>query len=276
VVNGISAGTGFITYTLSATGCKQDTSIIVTGLPAAGIITGPGSLCTGTAITLGDTIAGGVWSSGGLLTTVSGGVVNGLLTGSDTITYSVTNFCGTTIAIKAITIDPVPVAGMITGVDSLCVGNVAALADADAGGTWTSSNINATISTSGVVSGINAGMDTIMYTVSNSWCSASTDFVVKIIPLDQCLSLSVAPGLVSVSDEWKVWPNPATGEITISTGRRGILSLLNIQGQLILKFQVKEGDNNISLPADLSDGAYLLELLSDDGVRSITKLVVTK
>ncbi len=89
IVTGIAAGTGYVTYTLSSTGCKVDTTVVVYTMPAA--ITGPASLFLGSPITLSDAVAGGTWSSSTLLVATVGlttGRVTGISVGSVTITYN--------------------------------------------------------------------------------------------------------------------------------------------------------------------------------------------
>ena len=104
VVTGIAGGTGYITYTLSSTGCKVDTSEIVYSMP--GVITGASSLFLGTPITLSDAVTGGIWSSSNTLvaTVVAGtGHVTGISVGAVTITYATGGICPVT---KHLTVMP--------------------------------------------------------------------------------------------------------------------------------------------------------------------------
>lgn len=72
------------------------TMIIETGPPnSEGLdVTGPDSVCKGDTITLAGTVAGGAWSSGNTNVSVAAGMVTGLLEGVDTISYTLTNACG--------------------------------------------------------------------------------------------------------------------------------------------------------------------------------------
>lgn len=81
-------------------GSAYDTTTIyvtVVGAPQAGTITGIDSVCPGLTKTLIDTVSGGVWSTGNstVATVSAAGVVTGLTPGTATITYTVTNECGT-------------------------------------------------------------------------------------------------------------------------------------------------------------------------------------
>ena len=57
-------------------------------------------------------------------------------------------------------------AGTITGLSSVCIGSNITLADAISGGVWSASNAHATVS-SGIVTGVSHGFDTVKYTVTN-------------------------------------------------------------------------------------------------------------
>jgi len=164
VVTGVSTGTPFITYTLTATGCVANKTISVNA--NGGTITGSPSVCAGTTTQLTDSIPGGTWSASNNKATVINGLVTGITTGIDTITYSVTNTCGTAATTKIITINTVPTAGTIIGPNSVCIGSTITLTDAITGGIWSASNTNATV-VNGFVTGIAAGTDNIMYSVTN-------------------------------------------------------------------------------------------------------------
>ena len=158
--------------TCSNTGTSQ---ITVNPLPNAGTITGPDNVCPGAFITLSDNVSGGVWSSSNSSANVSpAGVVTGVSAGADTISYAVTNSCGTAVTTFTITTNPLADAGVITGPASVCAGGAPiSLTESVSGGIWSTSNTNATISSTGNVTGISAGTDIISYTVTNI-CNTAT------------------------------------------------------------------------------------------------------
>ena len=172
VINGLTAGMDTLVYKVTSMYCGSDSvyaAVTVVAQPNAGSITGTLSLCVGHTDTLFDVQAGGTWSSANAaVATVSGGLVGGVAPGTDSIVYTVTNYCGTAATTKVVTVNTLPSAGTITGNDTVCSGATLTLHDAIAGGIWTAANGNLTISTGGAVTGVTPWMlDTVNYTVTN-------------------------------------------------------------------------------------------------------------
>ena len=171
-------------------------NVTVNPFPTVAAITGTPSVCVGTTTALADATMGGTWSSSNANTTVnSSGVVTGVTVGSSTISYAVTNSCGTTTVVAGVTISDLPSVAAITGTNSVCVGATTALANATGGGTWSSSNANATVNSSGVVTGVTAGSSTISYAVSNS-CGTTT--VTTDVTISDLPSVAAITGTTSV------------------------------------------------------------------------------
>jgi uncharacterized protein YjdB len=192
VISGVAAGTATISYTVSnGTGCSSTATrnITVNALPIVAASAGATSVCLGSAITLTNATASGVWSSSntsiatvsaaGLVTPVSAGVVNILYSVSDV------NSC-VAIATKSITVNSLPTVAAITGTTNICLGAMSTLSNTTLGGTWTSSNTSvATItSTTGVVNALMAGTSSITYTFTNgNGCTSSSSTTITIVPL---------------------------------------------------------------------------------------------
>ena len=175
VVTGVANGTVPISYTVS-TSCGSGSAVKIVNVMSPGgdpgIIVGINAVCVGSAITLTDTVAGGIWATSNDNAILLGpGIVSGVTPGIDSIFYVVTNMCGTNEARKIITINPSPVVPAITGPTSQCVGTNMTLADGLSGGIWTSSDATvATVNlTTGIVTGTGAGIATLSYTVTNSF-----------------------------------------------------------------------------------------------------------
>ena len=173
-VTGISAGTATIIYT--AAGCS---SITVVTIYSTANINGPSVVCQGSTITLTDATAGVGWSSSntGVATIDASGNVFGVSGGTTIITATSPLGCTAT---TVITVNPLP-AG-ITGNTDICIGLINCLTDADAGGTWSSSNSTvASVNATGCVTGSNVGNATITYTLATG-CLITTPVTVNPLP----------------------------------------------------------------------------------------------
>jgi uncharacterized protein YjdB len=228
-----------INYRVISGGCSGTASVTVTvdAAPNAGIISGALSVCSGIAgsVTLtssGD--AGGVWSSSnpGMANVGSAtGVVTGHGAGTATISYTVTNTCGTsTPATAVVTVNPLPNPGTIAQLN-VCVGATAPeVSSGDAGGVWTSSTpaIGTIDPSTGLVGGISAGSTLITYTVTTlAGCSA---MVVNTVNVQVAVSVAAITGTpdmcqgagVTLSDAtpggaW-VSDNTSIATVGVSTG----------------------------------------------------------
>ncbi len=188
VVSGITAGSATITYNITNYCGSMDSlfSITVNPLPVVSPITGTTTFCEGSTSTLADAASGGVWSStdASIASVDAAGIVTGVAPGSATISYTVTNSCGVIAATAAVTINPLPVAGTITGPASVCVAASITLSDASAGGTWTTSSAGiASVDAAGTVTGISGGTADITYTVTNGCGTAFTSVNITVNPL---------------------------------------------------------------------------------------------
>jgi len=268
-VAGVSAGVDTIKYTVTNS-CGTATatfSITVNAVATAGTISGPSSVCAGATITLTDATGGGSWSATNANATVAGGVVTGATAGIDTIDYAVTNGCGTVTATATVTVNPSPSAGTITGTDSLCIGKHDTLTDATAGGLWGASNGKASVSVTGVVTGVAAGMDTITYKVTAAGCTGTASLVVKVN------SCGVGIENVSLSAMLNVYPNPAMDELNIeNAGIGSVIKLFSISGTQVYSGVISSDKQTINIRS-LPPGAYILQLTDVNGDRN-TKMVM--
>jgi uncharacterized protein YjdB len=183
LITGISPGVDTIKYTVTnPCGTASTTKVITVGaFLTAGSISGGSTMCPGGTVSLTDLAPGGTWSTATGNTSVgTTGIVHGILPGVDTINYTVTSSCGSATATHPVTVNATPDAGTITGPSTVCTGTVTGYTESSTGGTWAMSNSHATINTSGSLTAVSAGTDTIKYTVSNSCGTASTTLPVTI------------------------------------------------------------------------------------------------
>jgi hypothetical protein len=72
---------------------------------------------------------------------------------------------------------------------------------------------------------------------------------------------------MTANDSWKIYPNPASENITvelpISTGKSS-LRLYEITGRLIQEKQLQVGTNSFSI-TELPTGVYLAEVVNENG-----------
>lgn len=186
-VGGVTVGAATISYAVSnACGTAYATKpMTIVTTPSAGILSGSSTVCVGSVTTLTPTVSGGTWTSGatGTATVNTSGGVTGVSAGNVNITYTVSNTCGSNNVVKAMTVNPLPVAGTISGGSSLCPGTSISLSTTGSGGTWSSSNTAlATVDGSGNVYAIAAGPVTISYSVTNSCGTANATHPVTVNP----------------------------------------------------------------------------------------------
>ncbi len=185
MVTPVSLGTATITY-VAANGCGTNATtraINVSNMAFAGTISAATTnVCLGSSITLTDSIAGGTWATSNALATVTAGIVTGIGLGSSTISYTVTNACGTAVTTKAVTINPLPFAGTISVPALLCVGASLPITATGTGGALSITNAHASL-TGTVITGVSAGQDTIVYTTANSCGTAIAHKPLNVNPL---------------------------------------------------------------------------------------------
>ncbi|MDR6845224.1 T9SS sorting signal type C domain-containing protein [Flavobacterium granuli] len=132
------------------------------------------------------TPSGGTWlivNGTGSASITPAGVVTGLTAGTATVEYKYTNGGGCTdIAIQSITINALP---SITGASAVCVGLTTTLTGSgtpDATAPWTSATAAvATVSNTGVVTGVGSGTSVITYKNSNG-CTKTVTVTVNALP----------------------------------------------------------------------------------------------
>ena len=180
IVSGINTGTTQIIYTLVSTGCSTSITSTVNPIPAA--ITGITPVCSGGAtITLFDTTPLGDWTTGNAAIATADaatGMITGVSTGTTPVTYTITT-TGCFIT-NNITVLPIPTP--ISGPTGVCeAGSTITLTDATPG-TWSiTPTSTASISTTGLVTGINAGAAVVTYTGTNN-CFVTYPVTVNPLP----------------------------------------------------------------------------------------------
>jgi hypothetical protein len=253
------------------------TTIYVTVIPFpdAGFITGTDSVCAGAAVTYTNGVPGGVWSASNATAAVGSGtgIVVGMTMGTDTIRYIVTTGCGpgSDTATKTIRIDSIPTAGVITGIDSVCVGVTLTLSDTVASGVWSSSNTAiAIVGTSGVVVGLIAGTAIISYSVTSIYgCTGTAWIPLKIKSYAACHVKTPFPTAIGTERRVTVFPNPVRDELTLSADADAYQSftITNSMGQQFIKRQPLDGTQTTIDVRVLPAGMYYISFRGEYWVR---------
>ena len=212
-VTGRSQGTVSISY-LFVNSCGSSVTVdTITVENPATAITGMDSVGVGMMTTLTDSATGGFWtSSNSAIAAVDSatGMVMGMSVGTATISYTVTNTCGTNTVVITMNVGTAPLAGTISGGDTVCMGSTLALMPSVAGGVWSVVNANASVSDTGLVTGIVGGtMDTVIYTVSNAFGTNSVSYPVYV---NQAPAITITgPTSIVVGSAYTVTATPAGG-----------------------------------------------------------------
>ena len=213
-VTGIAGGSTSITFT--ANGCSSASaikSIFVKTPPSPGTLTVSNTLCVGTSAILSSTVTGGVWNIGGATSvSLSYDTLTGISIGNVTVTYSVTNSCGTDTATAIASILGIP--SIITGGDSVCAMAHDSLFNSTFGGTWTSSSTTtASVDAStGVVYGVAAGTVTISYSTS---CGT---------PATMMVTVNALPDAGTITGDSMVCAGAAFSVASTTTGGTWVMS----------------------------------------------------
>jgi NHL repeat len=194
---------------------------VVPQLVVGGVINGPSFVCVGDTITLTDSLPGGTWSISNLNAIVKDGIVTGESPGTDSIRYTIYSVCGTVMASKLITIYALPYVGGITGQGELCIGSVIFLSDTISGGIWTVSNTAALISTSGAVTGLSPGFDTVSFRVHDAFCENVATKVIKVDPLPAA-AITLADTAICLGTTATITGTPDGGIWKLSNAKAGI------------------------------------------------------
>jgi len=192
LITGTGAGTAYVHYVVGP-GCYASTVVTVIGTPAIDSITGSSTVCIGGTATYASTTGSGVWStsSSAIATITAGGVLTGVSGGTVIVSYSVTGTCDTGVRTLPVTISGSTITGSITGTTTVASGFTTALYNSVSGGTWSSINpAVATISSTGVVTGVAVGTAVISYAVTGCSGLAYATTTITVTAAD-CISGNV-------------------------------------------------------------------------------------
>lgn len=231
--SGVMNGLLYVAGGFNAAGVAQNTTYVYTpttntwsALPALPTACGsaPGAVANGSLyvfggyngssyITTNESYTPSSWSSSNtLVATVNDtGLVTGVAGGTTIIEYSVGGEC-TSSATHVVT-----VLAPITGLTAVCVNSTIRLSDVTAGGTWSSSNTNAIVNTSGVVTGEFAGTVIITYSAVTSFVTYALTINANPSPISGTASLCAFSSVTLSDVDAGTWSSGATSVATVGS-----------------------------------------------------------
>lgn len=180
-----TVGTYTVSYTSPGAPCNSTSTFDITINPLPVVVVPNASMCVGGSAVLNASGADTyTWSPGASLSATTGSSVTA--TPATTTVYTITGTITATGCVGSttatVTVNPLPTIG---GTLNACIGNTSQLtgsATANASTPWVSSNTAvATVSSTGLVTGVSAGTTTITYTNSNG-CQVTATFTVNPLP----------------------------------------------------------------------------------------------
>jgi subtilisin-like proprotein convertase family protein/uncharacterized protein YjdB len=189
-----------VTGTLSNCSTTSATAATVTTNPLPAVTSGLATLCEGLSYNLNNADAGGTWTSSNTSVATIGsatGAVAALVPGTATISYTFTG-TGCTRE-KVVTVNSVP--APIVGTTSVCEAAATTLTNATPGGSWVSGStfVATADASSGVVSGVGAGLSVITYLLPTG-CVSTVQATVNPVPVN-----TVTPTSVTICDGGNTW-----------------------------------------------------------------------
>lgn len=181
-------GTDSFRIRISDGGLTSSTLILVTvsPTPVAGVISGVTHVCPmlRTTFTTSGT-SGGTWSTSNASLAYADGTGPGVIfhtgAGVVTISYTVSNACGTSVATKLDTVLALPVMSTIVGSPTIAIGASVAFTATPSGGVWAISSATvATVTTAGSVRGNGAGTASVFYSLTNTCGTTSAVYDITV------------------------------------------------------------------------------------------------
>jgi hypothetical protein len=270
VVTGLSAGTVTVVYSVTGSGnCVRTVSRLITvnTLPDVSPIIGWDNIaCIGGAQpSFSNETPFGVWSviNGTGTANVYGGIVTGLTPGTVTLVYTVTSSGCSRSVTKPLTVTALPVIAAITGgSNTVSINEITpAFTNLTPAGVWSVINETGTasITPTGVVTGLTPGIVTIVYTVTTGGCKSSVTSsltiigpcnsivgTIKTLPLSPSANsnttFSLATTATGLRYAWILYGSDNTTEILKSTAVQ-VSQIFSAPGNYRVKLIVTDATN---------------------------------
>lgn len=181
VVTGTNAGTARFIFTQSSSGCASDTSSAITINARTPIsLGGLSSICVGNQTQLLPA-SGGTWTAINptIATVAPNGIVTGLSQGIAQFSFVNSQGCASSGTLS-VTVNSKP-AIVLNGPSQVCIGSTTQFLPSS-GGSWVSSYPSvATISSSGLVNGVNPGTAKFIFTNTSTGCVSDSSVLITVL-----------------------------------------------------------------------------------------------
>jgi len=198
LVTGVASGTVTITYT-NTNGCSQTALVTVNALPTISSISGTTSVCLNTTSLLNNATTGGTWSSNNtsVATVNTIGLVTGLVLGTATISYTVTNGNGCTqsssVSVSILAVPAVPTISA-SGPTTFCSGGSVTLqSNSGTGNQWYKNGLLLSGVTNQNYTANTSGTYTVLVT-NGSGCVSNTSNLGTIITVNALPTSTISAG----------------------------------------------------------------------------------
>ena len=165
-------------------------------------------------------------------------------------------------------------AGAISGASAVVVGAHITLTDTASGGTWHCSSAHATV-TGGVVTGVSAGWDTVMYTVSNPCGMKSAQWPVHITAPSIA---GVNGSLAAPTNGMEIYPNPNKGSFKVqffADAQEPVhIVITNVLGSQVMELDATT-NSLVNINLDQPTGIYIISASTAHG-NYVSKVAVSR
>ncbi len=210
---GISSGIVSLRFIDNMFGCLNTINIAVSERASAMII-GDTEICTGFTSQLSPS-SGGIWtSSNASVATVNNeGEITGIGAGTAFFNFTESSTGCNSLPTSSITIHPIPAINL-TGPPQICIGSTTTMTPSS-GGIWTSNNENiATIdANTGLITGLEGGIATFIFTLNTTGCISLPSSPVTIF--EETLATIEGPSVICTGAS--TYLSPSSGGIWISS-----------------------------------------------------------
>lgn len=249
-VTAATAGADTIFYAVSDSFCMDSISFVIQidTFPLASLFPMDTSVCAGAIIRMTDTPAGGNWAISNGNATDSQVVITTVSPGPDTISYSITNACGTAAALSYLTIDPPPAVPTINQ-----EGSILSVPDTYSGYQWLFNGNPILGSTADTFLVTNTGEYSV-YVRNQYGCFAVSPQILS----DGCTPKDIV-----------VYPNPTTSIVYVKWCKDVTIRVICDDGK---NYEVANGINQADLSA-LPNADYLIVLYDMNGNKIKTEKI---